>query len=149
MKASRKFAAAFTQANDDRWLPPKFVIGELEIRHVRALDYDQHFVDGVGVDETTLLPIPDPKPEIIRTLKRLSSKWARQDETLARKRARKDGSFREMGGDKDSEVRLVRVDRGDAFSAFCKAMADENHRLTAGRRAEVATVLKMTGRRPR
>ena len=142
MKRTRKIVMAFTHADDDRWLPPRFVIGEVEVRYVPTLNYDQHLVGGVGVDETTIVPIPDSAPELIRVLKEKSSEWRRQDRALARRRARKDDSFRQEDKDKEFEVHLVREDRWEAFSAFCSEMRDENQRLTAERRAEVAELVR-------
>ena len=33
------------------------VVGEYEVRHVTALDYDQHLVGGVPVDPNTIEPV--------------------------------------------------------------------------------------------
>jgi len=69
MKPHPKIVTAFTHADDDRWLPPRFVVGELHVRHVPALNYDQYLVAGTGVDETTLAPVPNPTPKLLRALK--------------------------------------------------------------------------------
>jgi hypothetical protein len=149
MKARPKIVTAFTHANDDLWLPPGLVVGELEVRHVFALNYDQYLVDGVGVDETTITPVPDPTPELLRALKVKSSQWARQDRALAERRARKDDSFRQESEDEEFGVHRVREDRLEAFDAFCDEMSSENQRLTAERQAAVADLVRKYQRRAR
>lgn len=149
MQSRPKIVVAFTHADDDRWLPPGFVVGGLHVRHVPGLDYDQYSVDGIGVDKSTIVQIPDPTPELIRVLKRKSSEWARQDRTLARKRARKDSRFREKGIDEEFGVHMVREDRQEGFGAFCDEMRREDQRLTAARSAKVAELLKENKRKAR
>jgi hypothetical protein len=149
MKPNPKIVAAFTHADDNRWLPPGVVVGELEVRHVPALNCDQYLVDGSGVDETTLAPLAHPTPKLLRALKEKSLEWARYDQLLARGRARKDESFREESVDKDFEVYRVREDRWEAFSAFCDGMRRENQRLTAERQAEVADLVRKHQRKAR
>jgi hypothetical protein len=83
MKPHPKIVTAFTHADDDQWLPPCFVVGGLNVRHVPALNYDQYLVAGIGVDETTLAPVPHPTPKLLRALKEKSSAWARHDRLLA------------------------------------------------------------------
>ena len=149
MKPHPKIVTAFTHADDDRWLPPRFVVGELHVRHVPALNYDQYLVAGTGVDETTLAPVPNPTPKLLRALKEKSSEWARHDRLLAKRRARKDDSFREESVDKEFEVHLVRQDRLEALGAFCDEMSSENQRLTAERQAAVADLVRKYQRRAR
>lgn len=100
----KKIVTAFTFANNDEWLPPGFIVGELE---VRTLSHDQFLVDGVLVDETTITPIPDPTPELIRVLKQKSLEWTRHDRKLAKSRAREDDGFREKDIDKEFGVHWV------------------------------------------
>lgn len=111
-------------------------------RHVAALDYDQYSVGGVPVDDTTIKPIASPTRELLRTLKKKSMEWKRQDDKLAKKRARVDGSFREDNVDKDFEVHLVREAWMEAFYAFWDAIRKEDRRLRTERRAEVAELVK-------
>jgi hypothetical protein len=149
MKLHPKIVTAFTHADDEHWLPPRFIVGELHVRHVPALTYDQYLVAGISVDETTLAPVPNPTPKLLRALKEKSSEWARYDRLLARRRARNDDRFREESVDKDCEVHLVREDRWEAFSAFCDEMRRENQRLTAERQAEVADLVRKHQRKAR
>ena len=142
MRPHPRIVAAFTHANDDLWLPPEFVVGELKVHHVVALDYDQYLVDGIGVAETTITPLPNTTRELVRVLREKRSKWARHDRLLAERRAREDDSFREASEDEESDVHLVREDRLGAFGAFCDEMRNENQRLTAERRAEVAALVR-------
>jgi hypothetical protein len=142
VKPGPKIVTAFTHADDERWLPPAFVVGELDVRHVPALNYDQYLVDGASVDESTVMPIPDPTPELVRVLKAKSSEWARHDRSLAKRRARRDDSFREKREDNEFGVHLVREDRSEAFGAFCDEMSKENQRLTDERQAEVADLVR-------
>jgi hypothetical protein len=142
MKPHPQIVAAFTRANDELWLPPAFVVGELVVRHVPALNYDQYLVDGAGVDEATITRIPNPTPQLVRVLKEKSSEWARHNRLLAKRRARKDDSFREETVDEEFEVHLVREDRSEAFCAFCDEIRKENLRLTAERQAEVAGLVR-------
>jgi hypothetical protein len=141
--ANGKFVTAFTHADDDQWLPPVIVVGELEVYHVAAFDSDQFLVDGVGVDETTITPISKPTPDLIRILKKKSLEWERQDHKLAKRRGLEDGNFREKRKNKEFEVHLIREDRCDAFSAYCDEMRNENRRMSAQRRAEVTKLVKM------
>ena len=108
MKPHPKFVAAFTLANEDCMLPPQFVFGELVIRHVPTLGYDQHLVAGTPVDEGTVTPITNPTPELIRLLKKKAAEWSRQDRELAEQRAREDDGFREESVDEEFGVSLVR-----------------------------------------
>jgi hypothetical protein len=96
----------------------------------------------IGVDAATVTPIPNPTPELVRVLKGKAAKWARSDRSLAKRRARKDDSFREEAADEEAEVDLVREDQLDAFGVFCYEMSAENARLTAERRAEVAELVR-------
>ncbi len=148
MKPPRKFVTAFTHADDDRWLPPSFVAGELVVRRVPTLGYDQYFVDGLEVDESTVTPVIDPTPELIRLLKERSVEWARQDRELAERRAQQDDGFRDDKIDEEYEVHLVREDQQEAFVAFCDEMDNENRRLTAERRAAVAEMARRHARKP-
>src|SRR5437868_2468784 len=107
MEPHPKFVTAFTHASDEYELPPQFVVGELVVRHVPALDYDQYLVDGVGVDEGTVMPLTRPTPALLRALKRKSAEWARQDRDLAESRAREDDAFREDHVDEECEAHLV------------------------------------------
>ena len=142
MKPDPKIVTAFTLASDEYWLPPQFVVGELVVRYVPALDYGQYLVDGVGVDEDTVVPVARPKPELLRALRRKSAAWARQDRELAESRAQENDGFREDHVDEEYEVHLVREDQQVAFGAFCDRMEAENQRLTAERRAEVAELVR-------
>jgi hypothetical protein len=146
-KMRRKFVMAFTHVRDDLLLPPAFVVGELEVHYVPGLDYDQNLVEGVPADESTITPISNPTPELMKLLKKKSLEWERQDNKLAKKRAREDGRFREESLNREFEVHLVRKDRSEAFSAFCNAMTNENRRLTAERRAEVEELVKRFNKR--
>ena len=147
MKPSSKIVAAFTYADDDSWLPPAFVVGELVVRQLPT--YEQHLVDGSCVDVATIIPLPNPAPELVRALKVKSSEWTRLDRLLAKRRARKDDSFREEYVDEEEEVHLVRKDQLEAFTAFCDEMREENQRLTTARRAEVADVARKYQRKAR
>jgi hypothetical protein len=149
MKSHSKLVTAFTYADDDRWLPPCFVVGEVKVCHVPTLNYDQYLVDGIVVDEATIKPISDPTPELLRVLKEKSVEWARHDRLLAKSRARKDDSFRQDSVDKEFEVHLVREDQSEAFGAFCDEMDRENRSLTAERKAEVADLIRKHRRRAR
>jgi hypothetical protein len=142
MKPHPKIVTAFTLASNEHWLPPQCVVGELVVRHVPTLGYYQYLVDGVGVDETTVTPLTDPTPEMLRILGKKRSEWARQDRELAERRAREDDSFREEKEDEEYEVHLVRKDRQEAFSAFCDAMNSENLRLTGERRGDVRAIVE-------
>src|SRR5262245_50778081 len=146
MKPHPKVVTAFTHADDDRWLPPRFVVGELVVRHVPALAYDQYLVDGVGVDADTVVPLTRPTPELLRALKRKSAAWALQDRALAEARAREDDGFREDHVDEEYEVHLVREDQQETFAAFCDRMEAENQRLTAERRAAAAELVRRHAR---
>jgi hypothetical protein len=142
MKPHPKIVTAFTHASDEYWLPPEFVVGELVVRHVHALDYDQYLVDGVGVDETTVTPVSNPTPELLRVLSEKRSEWAEHDRLLAERRAREEDSFREEKEDEEFEVNLVREDQWAAFSAFWDEVGHENQRFTAERQAVVADLVK-------
>jgi hypothetical protein len=139
---SRKIVTAFTLADDERWLPPQFVVGELAVRYVAPLDYDQYSVDGVCVDETTIRPISNPTPKLITMLKKKSLEWQRQDQNLAKSRARKDNQFREKRINKEYGVHMVREELSEAFGRFCDEMANEDRRLSRERQAEVAKLVK-------
>jgi hypothetical protein len=143
MKPPSKVVTAFTHARDDLWLPPSFVVGELVVRRVTALDDNLYSVGGIGVDECTVTPITSPTPELIRLLRQKKSEWDQQDHKLAERRGQEDDSFREECIDPDNEVHLVRDDQTAAFSAFTDAMNIENQRLTADRRAEVAELVRI------
>ena len=149
MKPGPKIVTAFTHASDEYWLPPQFVVGELVVRHVPALDYDQYLVGGIGVDAATVTPILMPTPELARVLKEKRSEWARHDRLLAKRRARKDDSFREEREDEEYEVHLVREDQTEAFGAFCDKMDREDQRLTTERQAEVADLVRKHHRKAR
>lgn len=149
MKPHPKVVTAFTHADDDGWLPPQFVAGELVVQHVPALGYDLHLVDGVGVDESTVVPVAHPTPALLRALKRKSAIWARRDRELAESRAQEDDGFREEHVDEEYEVHLVRSDQKSAFAAFCDRLEAENQRLTADRRAAVAELLNRHARTAR
>src|SRR3954470_18173993 len=62
-----KIVTAFTPADDDRWLPPCFVVGALAVRH--GPGFDSYEVGGAFVDGTTIKPILNPTPELIKQLK--------------------------------------------------------------------------------
>jgi hypothetical protein len=148
MKRRAKIVTAFTHANDDLWLPAQFVVGELVVRRVRS-DHHQYFVDGSMVDGATITPIPDPTPDMVRVLKEKSAAWASHDRLLARRRGRKDDTFREKAVDEEAEVHLVRADQSEAFGTFCREMSSENQRLTAERQAEVADLVSKHRRKAR
>jgi hypothetical protein len=147
MKPRPKIVAAFTYADDDGWLPPAFVVGEMVVRRLAA--YDQYLVGGICVDAATILPLPNPSPELIRALDAKSSEWARHDELLAERRERKDDSFREEHVDEEEEIHLVRENQSEAFAAFCEEMRAENQRLTTDRRAVVADLMRKHQRKAR
>lgn len=142
MKSDPKIVTAFTHASYEYWLPPQFVVGELVVRHVIALGYDQHLVGGIGVEASTVTAITNPTPGLVREMKGKAAKWARSDRTLAKRRAGKDDSFREEAVDVESEVQLVREDQSEAFGAFCDEVDAENRMLTAERQAEVADLIR-------
>jgi hypothetical protein len=68
---------------------------------------------------------------------------------LAKRRARKDESFREESIDEEFGGHMVRQDRLEAFGAFCDEMSSENQRLTAKRQAEVAGLVTKHQRKAR
>jgi hypothetical protein len=137
-----KIVTAFTHADDDNWLPPRFVVGKLAVQHVTALDYGQHLVDGTPVDKTTIVSVPNAGAELLSVLKEKALAWERQDRQLAKKRGRMDGRFRDDHVDPEYEVVLVREDQWEAFSTFCHEMDEENARLTMERQAEVAELIR-------
>lgn len=146
MTRRAKIVTAFTHASEEHWLPPQFVVGELVVRHVPALDYDQHLVGGTCVDPATVVPVPSPTPALVRALHERAAEWARSDRSLAEERARKDDSFREETVDPEAEVHLVREDQLGAFGAFCDEMEAENRRLADERRAAVAELVRQHSR---
>jgi hypothetical protein len=132
-------------ANDDCWLPPGFVVGKLEVEHSAVPGVTRYQVDGIGVDHTTITAVPDPTPALLKLLKAKGAEWGRQDHALAKKRARYDDGLRETTIDKDFGVHMVREDYSETFGAFCDEMTEENQRLTADRRAEVANLVTQLG----
>lgn len=140
MKRRPKIVTAFTRANGDAWLPPQFVVGDLVVHRVRS-DYHQYFVDGIGVDGATVTPLANPTTELVRVLKKKGAAWARHDRLLARRRARKDDTFREAAVDEEAEVHPIRDEQLVAFGAFWDEMSIENQRLKAERPAEVADLV--------
>jgi len=135
----KKIVTAFTYVNSDQCIPQSFVVGELAVSRVGVFDYLQYTVDDEPVDETTITRISTPTASVIRMLKRKRQQWEREDKKLINSRGRQEDRF--WGKKNKDGDREILDDQWEALRALWDKMVDENRRLTAERRAEVAELV--------